>query len=109
MRQTIIISTAIAAFALALMLSVRHESPRETLTEGDRTTTVEGRTDLQIGLASSVEAAGSCSCPQVSCSNGTVASCSASCSGDQEPICSCEGGCNSANGNPSGRNRCFCN
>lgn len=51
---------------------------------------------------------GSCSCPEVRCTQGTVAACSVSCTDPKIPVCQCDAGCNSANGNTSGSNRCFC-
>jgi len=47
-----------------------------------------------------------CACPVTHCANGDVPSCEVHCSGDEAPVCSCDGLCD--NGNPKAMNRCSC-
>jgi hypothetical protein len=48
-----------------------------------------------------------CECPLKHCANGDVSFCEVYCSSGQEPVCSCDGFCDS-DGNPEAMNRCAC-
>jgi hypothetical protein len=48
-----------------------------------------------------------CECPLKHCANGDVSWCEVYCSSGQEPVCSCDGFCDS-DGNPKASNRCAC-
>jgi hypothetical protein len=48
-----------------------------------------------------------CACPPTHCTNGDVPSCEVYCSTGGDPVCSCDGLCDS-NGNPKALNRCAC-
>jgi hypothetical protein len=48
-----------------------------------------------------------CECPLKHCANGDVSWCEVYCPSGQDPVCSCDGFCDS-DGNPKAVNRCTC-